>query len=121
LQLSWAVFFPFSVFKDKNTPSPFKEDFGAFNDDPETVAAAKADHIYMDAMGFGMGCCCLQVNDYGVPSVTKTVRIIPIRAIQEQFETLLQHKAFILVWVAFLGKKIDLEAFVPPPGYIPSF
>lgn len=24
--------------------------------------AALLDHIYMDAMGFGMGCCCLQVT-----------------------------------------------------------
>jgi len=24
--------------------------------------AALPDHIYMDAMGFGMGCCCLQIT-----------------------------------------------------------
>lgn len=24
--------------------------------------AAKPDHIYMDAMAFGMGCCCLQIT-----------------------------------------------------------
>lgn len=24
--------------------------------------AAKPDHIYLDAMGFGMGCCCLQIT-----------------------------------------------------------
>lgn len=24
--------------------------------------AALPDHIYMDAMGFGMGCCCLQLT-----------------------------------------------------------
>ena len=24
--------------------------------------AALNDHIYMDAMGFGMGCCCLQLT-----------------------------------------------------------
>ena len=24
--------------------------------------AALQDHIYMDAMGFGMGCCCLQMT-----------------------------------------------------------
>jgi len=24
--------------------------------------AALEDHIYMDAMGFGMGCCCLQMT-----------------------------------------------------------
>lgn len=24
--------------------------------------AALPDHIYLDAMGFGMGCCCLQLT-----------------------------------------------------------
>ena len=24
--------------------------------------AALPDHIYMDSMGFGMGCCCLQLT-----------------------------------------------------------
>ncbi|OQV17458.1 Glutamate--cysteine ligase catalytic subunit [Hypsibius exemplaris] len=50
------------IFKDKKTPSPFVENLAEFNDDPETKAAVKPDHIYMDAMGFGMGCCCLQVT-----------------------------------------------------------
>lgn len=48
----------FSVFKDENTPSPFVEEFG----DPEANAASKPDHIYMDAMGFGMGDPCLQAT-----------------------------------------------------------
>lgn len=30
-------------------------------DDGEAARAALPDHIYMDAMGFGMGNCCLQV------------------------------------------------------------
>ncbi|XP_059586375.1 glutamate--cysteine ligase catalytic subunit isoform X2 [Alligator mississippiensis] len=47
------------IFKDKNTPSPFTEIFP--NDDGEAAKAAKPDHIYMDAMGFGMGNCCLQM------------------------------------------------------------
>ena len=42
------------IFKDKNTPDPFIE----FPDIP----AAKPDHVYMDAMGFGMGCCCIQMT-----------------------------------------------------------
>ena len=42
------------IFKDKNTPDPFIE----FPD----IAAAKTDHVYMDAMGFGMGCCCIQMT-----------------------------------------------------------
>lgn len=45
------------IFKDVNTPSPFDEF-------PE-VEAAKVDHVYMDAMGFGMGCCCIQVTFQG--------------------------------------------------------
>jgi len=44
-------FFP--VFKDKNTKSPYDED---------VPVGGKRDHIYMDAMAFGMGCCCLQVT-----------------------------------------------------------
>ncbi|XP_043919687.1 glutamate--cysteine ligase catalytic subunit [Protopterus annectens] len=48
------------IFSDKNTPSPFVETFQ--NDDGEATRAAKPDHIYMDAMGFGMGNCCLQVT-----------------------------------------------------------
>uniref|UniRef100_A0A9L0K121 Glutamate--cysteine ligase n=1 Tax=Equus asinus TaxID=9793 RepID=A0A9L0K121_EQUAS len=47
------------IFKDKNTPSPFIE---TFPEDDEAVKASKPDHIYMDAMGFGMGNCCLQVT-----------------------------------------------------------
>uniref|UniRef100_A0A673FLL3 Glutamate--cysteine ligase n=1 Tax=Sinocyclocheilus rhinocerous TaxID=307959 RepID=A0A673FLL3_9TELE len=48
------------IFKDKNTPSPFVETFP--EDDGEAARAALPDHIYMDAMGFGMGNCCLQVT-----------------------------------------------------------
>ncbi|KOC65500.1 Glutamate--cysteine ligase catalytic subunit [Habropoda laboriosa] len=49
------------IYKDKNVPSPFKEDFGTLANE-ESSCAAKEDHIYMDAMGFGMGCCCLQLT-----------------------------------------------------------
>ena len=50
-----------SVFKDKETPSPFVEKFP--NDkDGQSSAAALPDHIYGDCMGMGMGCCCLQVT-----------------------------------------------------------
>uniref|UniRef100_A0A9J7YYI9 Glutamate--cysteine ligase n=2 Tax=Cyprinus carpio TaxID=7962 RepID=A0A9J7YYI9_CYPCA len=48
------------IFKDKNTPSPFVETFP--EDDGEAARGALPDHIYMDAMGFGMGNCCLQVT-----------------------------------------------------------
>uniref|UniRef100_A0A8B9YGE8 Glutamate--cysteine ligase n=1 Tax=Bos mutus grunniens TaxID=30521 RepID=A0A8B9YGE8_BOSMU len=47
------------IFKDKNTPAPFIE---TFPEDEEATKASKPDHIYMDAMGFGMGNCCLQVT-----------------------------------------------------------
>ena len=53
----------FSVFKDKDTPSPFREDLSPYGDDGgEGIRASRDDHLYMDAMGFGMGCCCLQVT-----------------------------------------------------------
>ncbi|XP_035659867.1 glutamate--cysteine ligase catalytic subunit-like [Branchiostoma floridae] len=48
------------VFQDKNTPKPFRETFS--NGDEESRKAAKDDHIYMDCMGFGMGCSCLQMT-----------------------------------------------------------
>ncbi|XP_029635280.1 glutamate--cysteine ligase catalytic subunit [Octopus sinensis] len=50
------------IFKDKNTMSPFLEDLSIYGDNGESQNAAKPDHIYMDAMGFGMGCCCLQLT-----------------------------------------------------------
>lgn len=50
------------IFKDKNTPSPFVEDFATLGDDGEAARAALPDHVYMDSMGFGMGNCCLQVT-----------------------------------------------------------
>ncbi|PWN53196.1 GCS-domain-containing protein [Violaceomyces palustris] len=56
------------IFKDERTPSPFIDpsvpwDRDLFPEDGEAKAgAALQDHIYMDAMGFGMGCCCLQVT-----------------------------------------------------------
>ena len=50
-----------AVFKDTNTPSPFVEVFA--NDDGCAAKNALPDHIYMDSMGFGMGCSCLQVWD----------------------------------------------------------
>ncbi|KAF8322226.1 glutamate-cysteine ligase catalytic subunit [Clavulina sp. PMI_390] len=56
------------IFKDSKTPSPFIDptipyDRNIFPEDPEAKnGAALPDHIYMDAMGFGMGCCCLQIT-----------------------------------------------------------
>lgn len=39
------------VFRDKNTVIPV-----------EGSLPTKPDHVHMDAMGFGMGCCCLQLT-----------------------------------------------------------
>lgn len=53
------------IFRDVKTPQPFNEDLTKFDDNEpnsESKLAAKPDHIYMDAMGFGMGCCCLQMT-----------------------------------------------------------
>jgi len=46
------------IYHDLLTPRPFVEQFA----DEEAMQAAKPDHVYMDAMGFGMGCCCLQLT-----------------------------------------------------------
>ncbi|CAG9771333.1 unnamed protein product [Ceutorhynchus assimilis] len=43
------------IFRDKNTKIPV--------DDSHTIRkAALPDCVYLDAMGFGMGCCCLQLT-----------------------------------------------------------
>ncbi|VDM18101.1 unnamed protein product [Wuchereria bancrofti] len=50
------------IYKDINTPNPYQENFAQAKDGGQSALAAKPDHIYMDHMGFGMGCCCLQVT-----------------------------------------------------------
>ncbi|KAH6928125.1 hypothetical protein HPB50_012116 [Hyalomma asiaticum] len=50
------------IFQDANTPRPFVEDLAKLGADEEALLAARPDHVYMDAMGFGMGNCCLQVT-----------------------------------------------------------
>lgn len=56
------------IFHDVNTPKPFIDptipwDRELFDHDKEAKeGAALPDHIYMDAMAFGMGCCCLQIT-----------------------------------------------------------
>ncbi|KAG9094802.1 hypothetical protein FRC06_010476 [Ceratobasidium sp. 370] len=53
---------------DTNTPRPFNDPTIPWNrnvypEDREAQdGAAKPDHIYLDALGFGAGCCCLQVT-----------------------------------------------------------
>ncbi|KAJ5549427.1 hypothetical protein N7513_006661 [Penicillium frequentans] len=56
------------IFKDQNTPSPFKDSTVNYDlhlwpeDDDVRNGAVKDDHVYMDAMAFGMGSCCLQIT-----------------------------------------------------------
>lgn len=56
------------VFRDTNTIWPFKDptvnyDLHNWPEDSDVRnGAAKENHIYMDAMAFGMGSCCLQIT-----------------------------------------------------------
>ncbi|KAB2577300.1 Glutamate-cysteine ligase catalytic subunit [Lasiodiplodia theobromae] len=56
------------VFRDERTPWPFHDptvNYDLHNwpeDDDVRNGAAKENHIYMDAMAFGMGSCCLQIT-----------------------------------------------------------
>ncbi|KAF4567620.1 hypothetical protein EYR40_006621 [Pleurotus pulmonarius] len=56
------------LFVDAKTPRPFVDpaipwDRDIYPEDSDAKnGAALADHIYLDAMGFGMGCCCLQLT-----------------------------------------------------------
>ncbi|KAF8556400.1 GCS-domain-containing protein [Imleria badia] len=56
------------IFVDERTPRPFVDPTipwqrSLYPEDAEAKnGAALIDHIYMDAMGFGMGCCCLQLT-----------------------------------------------------------
>ena len=58
--MSFVLCFHGAVLKDKKTPSPFVEEFPT-DVDGKGSKDALPDHIYMDCMGFGMGCSCLQV------------------------------------------------------------
>ena len=50
------------VLVDERTPRPFIEDLSQYGDDGRSQRAALPDHVYMDAMAFGMGCSCLQIT-----------------------------------------------------------
>ncbi|KAE8557269.1 glutamate--cysteine ligase [Talaromyces marneffei ATCC 18224] len=56
------------VFRDTNTPWPFNDPTVNYDlhdwpeDDDVRNGAAKEGHVYMDAMAFGMGSCCLQIT-----------------------------------------------------------
>jgi len=56
------------VFRDDQTPMPFQDPTVDYDlhkwpeDDGVREGAVKENHIYMDAMAFGMGSCCLQIT-----------------------------------------------------------
>ncbi|XP_065566691.1 glutamate--cysteine ligase catalytic subunit-like isoform X2 [Artemia franciscana] len=50
------------LFRDVKTPWPYLEDLTKFGADEQAAGSNKPNSIYMDAMGFGMGCCCLQMT-----------------------------------------------------------
>ena len=55
------------IFEDRDTPRPFNDPTVSttrtlFPEDKDAKTAAQVDHVYMDSMGFGMGCCCLQIT-----------------------------------------------------------
>lgn len=56
------------IFRDEKTPVPFDDPTVDYDlhrwpeDDDVRHGAVKKDHVYMDAMAFGMGSCCLQIT-----------------------------------------------------------
>lgn len=46
------------IYRDKNTADPYIPPIPESRDQ----SAIKPNHVYMDCMGFGMGCCCLQLT-----------------------------------------------------------
>lgn len=51
------------IFPDQQTKDPLREiNEDALFPDASDEGAAVSDNIYMDCMGFGMGCCCLQTT-----------------------------------------------------------
>jgi glutamate--cysteine ligase catalytic subunit len=56
------------IFHDEKTPQPFKDPTVDYDlhvwpeDDDVRNGAVKDNYIYMDAMAFGMGSCCLQIT-----------------------------------------------------------
>jgi glutamate--cysteine ligase catalytic subunit len=51
------------IYVDERTPRPFVEDLAKYGlDEKEIKEFSKPDQIYMDAGGFGMGCCSLQIT-----------------------------------------------------------
>ena len=65
--------FLLAVYQDKRTPTPFLEEFPKGHNIPPDTALP--DHVYMDCLGFGPGCSCVQVGvmlmqfAYQIPSL----------------------------------------------------
>ncbi|CCH62574.1 hypothetical protein TBLA_0H02900 [Henningerozyma blattae CBS 6284] len=65
------------MYKDSKTPE-FDDSLNAITpkrngfpyEDKQSLKALKKNHIYMDAMGFGMGCSCLQLT-FQAPNITQ--------------------------------------------------
>ncbi|KAK6328492.1 hypothetical protein J4Q44_G00004700 [Coregonus suidteri] len=97
------------IFKDKCTPSPFVEKFP--EDDGEAARAALPDHIYMDAMGFGMGNCCLQVT-FQACSIEEArwPSVLLRRSTEAMCQTLIvAGELFLPRWMTGPGKREGLE------------
>jgi glutamate--cysteine ligase catalytic subunit len=50
------------VFRDENTPTPFRDDLAGYERTEFDLKQLKDDHIYMDGAPFGGSCCSLQVT-----------------------------------------------------------
>ena len=83
------------IFHDTNTPRPFVDpsipyDRDLYPGDHEAKdGAALKDHIYMDAMAFGMGCCCLQITFQATDLKEATTvydALVPVAPIMVSFE-----------------------------------
>ncbi|KAF7988424.1 hypothetical protein HCN44_000997 [Aphidius gifuensis] len=48
------------IYRDVNVARPFKENLSIYGDDGTSEKLTKENHIYMDSIGFGFSCCCLQ-------------------------------------------------------------
>lgn len=67
------VFINIPMYKDINTPdhdTTVYERNWFIPEDLESIHASRPGHIYLDAMGFGMGCSCLQMT-YQAPNIER--------------------------------------------------
>uniref|UniRef100_A0A914V0J1 Glutamate--cysteine ligase n=1 Tax=Plectus sambesii TaxID=2011161 RepID=A0A914V0J1_9BILA len=50
------------IFRDENTPKPFRDDLSGHTPTDSDKENMKEDHIYMDGVPFGPSCCSLQMT-----------------------------------------------------------